>query len=154
MCSNRKFISSWYNRLVNIYFAASIRAGRDDGQIYHEIVEELSKYGEVLTKHVGNAALTPMGEEENSKKSIAARNAKWMQEADVLVSEITQPSLGVGYELANAEVRGIPNLLLYRPTDDKSLSALIEGNEKFNIKNYTEVTEAKDLIKEFFEGLR
>jgi hypothetical protein len=108
----------------------------------------------VLTKHVGNAALTPMGEEENSKKSIAARNAKWMQEADVLVSEITQPSLGVGYELANAEVRGIPNLLLYRPTDDKSLSALIEGNEKFNIKNYTEVTEAKDLIKEFFEGLR
>ncbi len=139
---------------MNIYFAASIRAGRDDGQIYHEIVEELSKYGDVLTKHVGNTALTPMGEEENSKKFISARNAKWMEETDVLVSEITQPSLGVGYELANAEVRGIPNLLLYRPTDDKSLSALIEGNEKFNIKNYTEVTEAKDLIKEFFEGLR
>lgn len=138
---------------MKIYFSASIRAGRDDSEIYATLVDELGNYGEVLTKHVGDKTLSAMGEKDNSKKFIFERNSKWMDEAEVLVAEITQPSLGVGYELAKAEEKNLPNLMLYRPSDDKSLSALIEGNPNSNVKNYTTVDEAKTLIKEFFESL-
>ena len=78
---------------MKIYFAASIRAGRDDAELYAQIVEVLGKYGEILTKHVGDTSLTPMGEHENTKQFISERNAKWMEQADVIVAEITQPSL-------------------------------------------------------------
>jgi hypothetical protein len=37
-----------------IYFAGSIRAGRQDVDLYHRLIEELKTYGQVLTEHVGS----------------------------------------------------------------------------------------------------
>ena len=42
---------------MKIYFASSIRAGRDDVDIYLQIIKELQQYGEVLIKHIGEASL-------------------------------------------------------------------------------------------------
>ncbi|MGI9065277.1 MAG: hypothetical protein ACR2HX_02585 [Pyrinomonadaceae bacterium] len=36
---------------MKIYFAASIRSGRDDWASYLEIVGQLREYGQVLTEH-------------------------------------------------------------------------------------------------------
>ena len=44
-----------------IYFAGSIRAGRSDAVLYSRIVQELKKYGTVLTEHVGNPNITEAG---------------------------------------------------------------------------------------------
>ncbi len=44
-----------------IYFAGSIRAGRDDANLYARIVKILKKYGTVLTEHVGNVNFTEKG---------------------------------------------------------------------------------------------
>lgn len=38
---------------MKIYFAGSIRGGRDDASIYARLIEELKTHGEVLTEHVG-----------------------------------------------------------------------------------------------------
>lgn len=38
---------------MQIYFAGSIRGGRDDADLYHRIIEQLQAYGTVLTEHVG-----------------------------------------------------------------------------------------------------
>ena len=38
----------------------------------------------------------------------------------VVVAEVTQPSLGVGYEIGRAVAMEKPILCLYRPSDDKS----------------------------------
>lgn len=46
-----------------IYFAGSIRAGRNDVQLYSKIVGILKKYGTVLTEHVGDPNLTESGED-------------------------------------------------------------------------------------------
>lgn len=35
-----------------IYFAASIRGGRDDVALYSELIKHLGKYGKVLTEHL------------------------------------------------------------------------------------------------------
>ena len=47
---------------MKIYFAGSIRGGRDDADRYYDIINHLKKYGDVLTEHVGNDALTCSGE--------------------------------------------------------------------------------------------
>ena len=44
-----------------IYFAGSIRAGRQDAGLYAKIVQILKKYGLVLTEHVGDPNLTEAG---------------------------------------------------------------------------------------------
>ncbi|HEV7743908.1 MAG TPA: hypothetical protein VGO56_02825 [Pyrinomonadaceae bacterium] len=43
---------------MKIYFAASIRGGRDNWSTYLEIVKQLREYGEVLTEHVGAVELS------------------------------------------------------------------------------------------------
>ena len=43
---------------MKIYFAGSIRGGRNDVDLYLQIIEHLKQYGEVLTEHVGNKKLT------------------------------------------------------------------------------------------------
>jgi hypothetical protein len=40
--------------LNDIYFAASIRGGRDDWTSYLEIVRQLREYGQVMMEHVGD----------------------------------------------------------------------------------------------------
>ena len=42
---------------MKIYFAGSIRGGRDDAEIYYQIIEFLREYGEILTEHVGKKDL-------------------------------------------------------------------------------------------------
>ena len=81
-----------------IYFAGAIRGGRADQALYLQIIEELRGYGTVLTEHIGDAALTQSGEEQ-SDAFIHDRDLDWLRSADVLVAEVTTPSLGVGYEI-------------------------------------------------------
>jgi hypothetical protein len=38
---------------MKIYFAGSIRGGSADQEIYSFIINELSKYGSVLTEYIG-----------------------------------------------------------------------------------------------------
>ena len=88
---------------MKIYFAGSIRAGRDDQDFYYSIINELGKYGQVLTEHIGNKSLSDQGEQGITDTYIFERDMNWVKEADLLVGEVTTPSLGVGYEIGQAE---------------------------------------------------
>ena len=57
-----------------------------------------------------------MGEDGVSDVFIYERDVKWLAEADFVVAEVTQPSLGVGYELGYAEAHRKPTLCLFRPS--------------------------------------
>ena len=46
---------------VRIYFAGSIRGGRDDVQLYMKIIRLLQGYGTVLTEHVADERLKTYG---------------------------------------------------------------------------------------------
>ena len=93
---------------MKIYFAGSIRGGRDDWQLYHEIVRRLSAYGEVLTEHVADSGLSQLGE-VGGDREIYERDIEWLRQADRLVAEVTTPSLGVGYEVGRASEWGSPS---------------------------------------------
>jgi 2'-deoxynucleoside 5'-phosphate N-hydrolase len=138
---------------MKIYFAGSIRGGRDDKELYLQLIQYLSNYGEVLTEHVGDLNLTEFGEDGPSDDWIFERDISWIEKTDVLIAEVSTPSLGVGYEIAKAELLGKKILCLYRNQKNKRLSAMINGNKDMIIKNYLTLKDAQNQIDEYFKGL-
>ena len=133
---------------MKIYFAGSIRGGRDEEENYLKIINYLGKFGEVLTEHVGHKNIEK-DETEKTDNYIFERDVSWLKISDIMVADVTVPSLGVGYEIGFAETLGIPILCLYNPKNKKSLSAMISGNKNLIWKEYNSVEEAQLLIKEF-----
>ena len=136
---------------MKIYFAGAIRGGRDDAKLYKKIITYLGNIGLVLTEHIGDVNLSNMGEKEGTDIAIYKRDMKWLQSADAVVAEVTIPSLGVGYELGIAEKLQKPVLCLYRPREDKCLSAMLRGNNQFTCYEYNSLTEAQSYIDLFFQ---
>ena len=99
---------------MKIYFAGSIRAGREDQELYQRLIQELQSHGQVLTEHVGDPNLTQWGDDGPSDQLIFCRDMGWLAEADLMIAEVTIPSLGVGYEIGRAEALSIPVLCLFR----------------------------------------
>ena len=136
---------------MKIYFAGAIRGGRDETDIYNNIITYLSSKAEVLTEHVGSFKLMTIGEINRSDREIFMRDMEWLESADLVIAEVTTPSLGVGYELGIAAKLKIPVLCLYRPIKGKRLSAMISGNEKFNCQAYQTLDDAKVHINKFLK---
>ncbi|CAI8057982.1 2'-deoxynucleoside 5'-phosphate N-hydrolase 1 [Geodia barretti] len=104
---------------LRIYFAGSIRGGRDDVQLYMKIIRLLQGYGTVLTEHVADERLGAYGEKQISDEEIHKRDFEWLSQSDVMVAEVTQPSLGVGYEIGRAVDMNKRILCLHRPQPGK-----------------------------------
>lgn len=134
---------------LRIYFSGSIRGGRGDAQLYHDLIEYLKTFGNVLTEHIGNINL--IDEREMPPCQIHDRDLTWLKSADVVIAEVTTPSLGVGYELGRAVEMGKPILTLYRQIDDKRLSGMISGSPGIISVVYTELEEAKIWINGFLK---
>ena len=76
-----------------------------------------------------------------------------MLKCDAVVAEVTQPSLGVGYEIGRAVDMGKRILCLYRPQEGKVLSAMIRGMDNgttWLVKDYKE-DQLDEILKSFFE---
>ncbi len=134
---------------MKIYFAGSIRGGREDADLYLRIINYLKMFGEVLTEHVGSPALTSLGDDGPTDKFIHNRDLKWLQISDVLVAEVTCVSMGVGYEIGRAVEAGKAVLCLFRPASAKNLSAMISGCSDLELVNYETLEEAQKAIDSF-----
>lgn len=135
---------------MRIYFAGSIRGGRDDWTIYKEIVASLSKYGTVLTEHIGESELSIKGEDLPDRE-IHDRDLTWLRSCDLLVAEVTRPSLGVGYEIGKATEWGLKVLCVYRPSVTPSLSAMIAGSNA-TVRQYNNPSELSTFFAEHFSN--
>lgn len=138
---------------MKIYFAGSIRGGRNDKEIYAQIIELLSKYGSVLTEHIGNKTLSAFGEDGLTDEFIYNRDISWLKEADAIIAEVTTASLGVGYEIAKAEEWNKKVLCLFREINGKRISAMIGGSDKLIAKTYTSIDDLKQLLDDFFKNI-
>ena len=118
---------------MKIYFAGSIRGGRQDAELYRKVIAALKDKHQVLTEHVGDLSLSTV--ENKGDKAIYEQDMAWLRESDLVVAECTQVSLGVGYELAYAEAHGKEVHIFYRPKKTQ-LSAMLSGNEYFHIHPY------------------
>jgi len=137
--------------MIKIYFAGSIRGGRDDVGLYLQIIEHLKQYGEVLTEHVGNKDLKLLGEDGLKDDYIHSRDLGWVLQSDAIVAEVSTASLGVGYEIGRAVENQKRVLCLYRPQEGKMLSAMIAGSPDIVNAQYRNIDEAKKVIDDFFK---
>ena len=120
---------------MKFYFAGAIRGGRDRLDIYIKINKLLEQYGEVLDKHVASPNVDKI-EENDPLEEIYKRDINWINECDLLVAEVSTPSLGVGYELSYAERIGKRVICIY---DEKiNISAMVGGNNYFEIITYSD----------------
>jgi hypothetical protein len=142
----------------NIYFGGSIRGGRDDSEIYFSLIQHLKKYGHVLTEHIGDKGLSQNGEVKLADFEIHDRDVNLLRDSRFLVMEVTQASLGVGYEIGRIIERNlwVPStqrkdiLCLYRQQVDKRLSAMINGCKGLSVIRYSSLNEAIEGIDTFF----
>jgi len=138
---------------MKIYFAGAIRGGREDAQLYEKLIAYLKEKGQVLTEHIGRTDLGWEGETSRKDEEIYNRDIKWLKSADIVVAEVTTPSLGVGYELGIAEKLNIPVLCLYQLDKGNRLSAMVRGNAIFTCREYTVFIEAQKCIDDFIQPL-
>jgi hypothetical protein len=136
-----------------IYFAGSIRGGRNDHLLYKHIISHLQGYGEVVTEHVGDEAISQSGEDNMSDREIYDRDLAWLTSSAVVVAEVTTPSLGVGFEIARAAGLHKKILCLYRVPADRKLSAMISGCPEVTVAEYRDIEDVKQIIDDFLNSL-
>ena len=130
-----------------VYFAGSIRGGREDTAVYKRIIDYINRTDTVLTEHIGLGSLSVKAQTKEDDVHIYERDTEWLRSSDVLIAECTNPSHGVGYELAYAEARNIPVYIFY----DKSkanISAMLNGNAYFKVYPYEKETEIYPVLDE------
>ncbi len=134
---------------MKIYFAASISGGRAYEGIYQKIVTFLKEEGHfVLTEHI---AFPSVFEEEKTltPEQVYTRDLRWLAEADVVIAEVSNPSLGVGYEIAKALEMKKPVLCVVQ--SGIFLTKMITGNKDphLAVKEYSTWRELQTILKNY-----
>uniref|UniRef100_A0A2K6A4H7 2'-deoxynucleoside 5'-phosphate N-hydrolase 1 n=2 Tax=Mandrillus leucophaeus TaxID=9568 RepID=A0A2K6A4H7_MANLE len=118
-------------------------------------VRRLRRLRGASMRHVPDQLSLNTGEEAaGGDRLIHERDLAWLQQADVVVAEVTQPSLGVGYELGRAVAFNKRILCLFRPQSGRVLSAMIRGaadGSRFQVWDYEE-GEVEALLDRYFEA--
>lgn len=136
---------------MKIYFAGSIRGGREDAALYAELIEHLKNFGEVLTEHIGDSSLTGLGDDGLTDRFIHDRDLEWLLSSDAMIAEVTTVSMGVGYEIGRAVASGKKVLCLFRPDSGKNLSAMIAGCPAIETVHYKTSDDAKQIISAYLK---
>ena len=130
---------------MDIYLSGSISGGRQKLQTYIRIKEIIESLGHKITSpQTADPKVTDSGEGEPDNASfIFERDMKQISESQLMIAEVTLPSLGVGYEIATAVHQNIPILCLYDLDNaPKRLSAMVAGNSSHlvSLKGYKDST--------------
>ena len=130
---------------MKVYFAGSIRGGRLLVDTYRQLIDWLNEKHTVLNNHVGSTAITKSGEQKDVEY-IYNRDVNWLKESDILIADVTIPSLGVGVEIGLAQSLSKKIICLYNVNADASLSAMVAGDPNIKVLRYTTVDKAKDAL--------
>lgn len=138
---------------LKVFLSGSIRGGRDLLPTYRLIYDLLQEAGAgVVSWHVVDPDLEAR-EADMTEEGIYARDMGLLSESDALVAEVTLPSVGVGYEICRALVKGLPVLCLHRP--EASVSSMLLGNPgpDLKVQEYSGPDELRKYLKEFVESI-
>lgn len=120
---------------MKVYFACSIRGGGDTSNYITILNAIKAAGGDVLSEIFVHDAIN-LGGSPLPPDQIYVRDISMINDADVVIAEVSNPSLGVGYELAYAEKLGRPILCLFNKDSNGNLSAMISGNSYNTISRY------------------
>ncbi len=118
-----------------IYYAASIRGGRQDAFLYRRMIEKLKQHHQVLTEEAGNIFLCTDEQKHEYEAEIYQRGMDRLQESDLIIAECTNASIGVGYELCLGEQLK-KEIHVFYDQSRSNLSVMILGNKHCKIHPY------------------
>ena len=136
------------------YFARAIRGGRENLENCRVIVGEMKKYSIVLSEHVVLDDIEKFEKEWRKKYpkiSVYERDIMWIRLSDYFCADITVESTGVGYEIAEASIRGIPILLFCHEKSKLSVMYLNELMKKWCGRKIPIVFYTDDTVKKVAE---
>jgi nucleoside 2-deoxyribosyltransferase len=139
---------------MKVYFACSITGGRDDEDIYQQLVRTLlSMDVDVPTTHIAETGIEELDARENPN-DIYFRDVSWIEESDLLIAEVSTPSHGVGYEIGYALDFNKPVLCLYR--QQVVISKMILGNPHplLTVLSYKNLNEAEKLLRKYLSEIQ
>ena len=139
--------------MLQIYFAASISGGRAFLETHTKMVYWLQgQPHHVLTEHIIDPNVFKH-EAEHTDQYIYERDMAWIAQADCLVAEVSNPSLGVGYEICFALNLNKPVLCLYHA--DVFLTRILTGNSRphLTVKMYKSDDAWREYLQEFLNQL-
>ena len=140
---------------MKVYLSGSIRGGRQFQKIYQVMLDFLRDNNhDVLTYHVAKKNILEI-ETEQSDKEIFIQDETWLKECDCVIAEVSVPSLGVGYEIADALSRNKPVLAIY-DKQKEPISAMISGNTspKISVLSYNSIPQLLEHISSFFYDIQ
>lgn len=139
-----------------IYFACAITAGREYADRYQTIIDAIKAGGgAVLSELFADQSIDP-GKgtaQASTPHGIWKTDLSWIKQASGIIAEVSQPSFGVGYEIAKAHEWNIPVLALYNPQPGKKLSSMIVGSPNVTVFEYQRIDEVSSEIARFIQSL-
>lgn len=139
---------------MKIYFAGSIRAGQEMVDIYKELIIFLKNYGNVVMEHCAIKNVTILDREMKlTDNDLYMRDIEGLKRSDLMIAEVTKPSLGVGFEVAKGVEFGKPVVCLFKKNLGYNLSALIAGNKEIHVINYETLEEVKEKLNQKIKSL-
>ena len=102
-----------------IYFAGSIRGGRNFADLYRKMIEHMQRTDIVLTEHIGQADINLMEKGRMSDAEIYNQDTAWLRESDMVVAECSNPQL-------SAMLSGNPYFEIYPYQTEEELVSLMD----------------------------
>ncbi|MBU0636427.1 NUDIX domain-containing protein [Candidatus Micrarchaeota archaeon] len=131
----------------SVYFSVSISGGREHAHYYKPLVEAIRKYGRVLTEHFADENLLTEREEGKTDEFLYWRDHAYIEACDWFVADVSQPSFGVGYEIALAEQLHKKIICLHYKNSPKSVSPMISGNYRTTVIEYENEKDATQKLE-------
>ena len=129
---------------MKIYFVASVSGKQEYGENYQRIFKALKNIGaDVLSNHVLTTSVEQFKEiSRKEEKSFYKQLNSWINEADVIVAEVSHQSTNVGHEVSLALFRNKPVILLHVENKTPLVFAGINSEKlqliKYNFNNVEE----------------
>lgn len=135
-----------------IYCAGPIKGDTTYQENYKELIN--------IVEELGHSAISELSGKFNASipltdREIYTRDIKWIEGSNLMIAEISGPSLGVGFEISYALFqRKIPVLALASAEVEK-VSAMITGcsSELLTTEKYRNIDNMKFIIEKYLNDL-
>jgi len=120
---------------MKIYFVASIAGKEKYSENYRCIIENLKALGHKLFENVSPSTVKSVyGLTDEEKIDYYRQVLNWIKNCDVVVTEASYPSLGVGFEISTALEKGKPVIVLYTEGEGPHFLEGLESEKLIIIK--------------------
>jgi 2'-deoxynucleoside 5'-phosphate N-hydrolase len=134
-----------------VYCAAPIKGDQKFHNYCLDIIKQVTS--------LGHTALSELNDEFKpavplTEKEIFSRDTKWIDKSDIVIAEVSGPSLGVGFEIAYSLYKKKMHVLALVSSESNNVSAMITGchSELLKVKKYSDTEDLKKAVSTFIKN--